>query len=65
MLLKLTFYPQIFALSVSIMASKQVKVVVRGANKPNKVSEEISLTIKMEIIKGLKYDNNPKTDAWP
>jgi hypothetical protein len=37
-----------------IMAPKQVKMVVRGADKPNKVRKAIILATKMEIIKSIE-----------
>jgi hypothetical protein len=36
---------------VPIIVPKQVKVVVRGADKPKKVRKAIHLAMKMEIIK--------------
>jgi hypothetical protein len=36
---------------VPITAPKQVKVVVRGVDKPKKIRNTISMAMKMEIIK--------------
>jgi hypothetical protein len=41
--------------------SKQVIVFVRGVDKTKKARKAVTLARKMEIIKDLKEDSNPKT----